>query len=187
MSFVHHLSKEEAPILSKNFYGKNGASPLTKTLAHVPTLLQQTMPFISRVLGASAIDFRTKEIVILRTSVLQKCVFCINTHSAVALQASLLSEEILELRNAQQIGNGCFSKKERVMIRWTDAISNDPNAISSQLREEMQRHFSDAEIVELSMLVSATIMLNRYCTALALPPSEECLALLASKGLAYTC
>jgi len=187
MSFVPHLSKEEAPILSKNFYGKNGASPLTKTLAHVPTLLQQTMPFISRALGASAIDFRTKEIVILRTSVLQQCLFCINTHSAVALQASLLAEEILELHHGQQIGTAYFSQKERIMIAWTDAISKDPNMISSSLREQMQRYFSAAEIVELTMLVSATVMLNKYCTALGLPPSEECLALLASKGLAYTC
>ena len=187
MSFIHHLSKQEAPLLSKSFYGNGSASPLTKTLAHVPTLLQQTMPFISRALGASAIDFRTKEIVILRTSVIQSCVFCVNTHTSVALRASLSEEEIVHLRETDAAASYFSSKREQAIIRWTDAMSGHKVIISPQLQKEIKRHCSDAEIVELSMLVSATIMLNRYCTALELQPSEECIALLKSKGLVYTC
>ena len=187
MSFIHHLSKEEAPILSKPFYGNGSASPLTKTLAHVPTLLQQTMPFISRALGSSAIDFRTKEIVILRTSVRQRCVFCVNTHTSVALRASLSEEEIVHLRETDDAASHFSSKKDQAIVRWTDAMSGDTITISSQLREEIKNYCSEAEIVELSMLVSATVMLNRYCTALELQPSEDCIAVLSSKGLVYSC
>jgi hypothetical protein len=42
----------------------------------------------------------------------------------------------------------------------------------------------DPELVELTLVASATLMLNRYCSALGLPTSASTLSRLADEGLA---
>ena len=136
MPYIHHLTKEQAPLLSKTFYGEGTPSPLTATLAHVPTLLTQAMPFIGRSLGTSAIDFRTKEIVILRTSALQDCHFCVHTHAAVALKAKLSNPEIITLRWSDSPADVFASQREQSIIHWTDALASNPPRITPELRED---------------------------------------------------
>ena len=94
MSIVRLLTKSEAPLIAKSFYTQEKAGPLTSSLAHAPTLLKESMPFISRALGPSAIDFRTKEIVILRTSIHLSCFYCVNTHTVIASKC-LNKEELV--------------------------------------------------------------------------------------------
>jgi alkylhydroperoxidase family enzyme len=47
----------------------------------------------------------------------------------------------------------------------------------------MRAHHSEAEVVELTLLCAATMMLNRYCSALELPTSPATLQRLATEGL----
>ena len=64
-SLVAPVEAEQAPILARPFYPREGAvSPLTASLAHVPELLEVALPFFGRVLGPTSVDVRTKEIVL---------------------------------------------------------------------------------------------------------------------------
>ena len=74
--------------------------------------------------------------------------------------------------------------RELALLRWTDVLSSERGAISDEITGAMQDHFSPAEIVELTMIAGATIMLNRYCTALALPTSDQTLERLEAEDLA---
>ena len=50
--------------------------------------------------------------------------------------------------------------------------------------ETLRHHFSPHHVVELTLLVGATLMLNRYATALDLPVAEAHAARLREAGLA---
>jgi AhpD family alkylhydroperoxidase len=184
MSLVSMLSAEEAPITVKHFFSNGDPGPLVSTFAHVPELLQSVLPFIGNALGPSSIDFRTKEIVILRASALQECNYCVNTHTVVANKAGLNREELLALR-----GEGSLSvfdsEKEQVLLRWTDVIALGPQPIEQKLKEKMTVHFDESEIVELTLTIGATVMLNRYATALDLPVSKSHQEFLSKEGLVY--
>ncbi|MGI8439509.1 MAG: hypothetical protein ACR2NV_04800 [Thermoleophilaceae bacterium] len=68
------IDAEQAPILARPYYSDEGPpSPLTASLAHVPEILEVTLPFVGRILGPSAVDARTKELVVVRTSALMEC------------------------------------------------------------------------------------------------------------------
>ena len=55
--------------MARPYYGEDGAaSPLTRSLAQVPELLEVTLAFVARVYGETSVDLRTKELVILRVS-----------------------------------------------------------------------------------------------------------------------
>ena len=51
-------------------------------------------------------------------------------------------------------------------------------------RTVIAAHYDDGAVVELTVCATATLMLNRYATALALPVDAPTLARLAREGLA---
>lgn len=182
MSIISLLSKSQAPITARSFYAEETASPLISTFAHVPELLLKGMPFIGQALGPSSVSFRNKEIMVLRSSAKLQCSYCTNTHTVVSMQAGLTHDEILALRGEKDTDDVFANAKERLLIAWTDAMCNGSNAVPSTLKEAMTQQYSEAEIVEFSLCIGATIMLNRYASALSLPVDPQHIIMLNEQG-----
>ncbi|MGI8693977.1 MAG: hypothetical protein ACR2JK_13945 [Geodermatophilaceae bacterium] len=54
---------------------------------------------------------------------------------------------------------------------WVDAMAGQTGPVGDGPAQGLREYFADHEIVELTLLIGATMMLNRFCTALALPTS----------------
>ena len=182
-SAVSLVSPEQAPLLAKGFYGARPPSPITASLALVPELLEVTLPFVGRALSASALDARTKEIAVLRTSALLECRYCVQTHSVVALDTGLSREEVLALRGQGDV-SAVFSERERLLVAWVDEVARGRGAVEAGVRTALREELGEPGLVELTMVVAATLMLNRYCTVLELPTSPDVVARLRAVELA---
>ncbi len=177
------VAASQAPLLARPYYSEQGTSPIVTSLAHVPEALDVTMPFIATVLGPSAIGARTKELAILRTSARMECEYCVSTHSVVALDSGCSALEVDALRAGTDEGDAVFSAPERALLGWVDAVAGGPGAVAPEAAADLAAHYDEAEVVELTLLCAATIMLNRYCTALELPASAATIGRLAAEGL----
>jgi len=181
---VELLKREQAPLLARPFFGDGPASPITGSLAQVPELLEVALPFIGAALGPATLDTRMKEIAILRTSALLECRYCVQSHTAVALDAGLSAEEVRGLRGEAPVEATFEAPRERAAVAWIDAVATGRGAVDPAVQEQTAEHFADHELVELTLAVTATLMLNRYCTALGLPTSTATLTRLAAAGFA---
>ena len=179
---VELLGAHDAPLLARGFYGGGDPGPIVASLAHVPELLEVALPFIGATLGPSSIAFRTKEIVILRTSVLLGCRYCVASHTPVALDSGLTHREVHALRNEASVDETFDSLRDRLLIAWTDAVAGN-QTIPDKLTNDMRASFAAHEIVELTLLVGCTLLLNRYATALRLPVGEATVARLEAEGM----
>lgn len=149
------------PLLARAFFDGAGTSPLVRALAHVPELLEVAMPFVASVYGPTALPDRLKEIVVLRISARNGCRYCTRVHRDLASTAGLDAREIAELERADTAPTA-FDDRERATIDFCDALCDGAASTAAILREWYLTH----EIVELALLASATIFLNRFCTAL---------------------
>jgi AhpD family alkylhydroperoxidase len=179
---VELLAAEQAPLLARPFYAGGDPGPIVAALAQVPELLEVALPFVGAALGPSAIDWRTKEIVIVRTSALAGCRYCVQAHSVVALDAGLSRDEVAALREDQPVTEGFADPRERALLEWIDVVAR-PGPVDDQARAGVLRHWDHYEVVELTVVVGATLLLNRFATALALPTGRETLDRLAREGL----
>ena len=185
---VSALVAEDAPLLMRPYYAGGDPGPILATMAHVPELTEVAMPFLGVVLGASSVDFRTKEIVIVRTSALLGCRYCIDSHTTVALDAGLSFGQVRALRESSafitdaELTPVFASRKERALITWIDAIAFGRGAIAAPANEAITSNYADHEIVEITVLIGATMLLNRYATALQLPVGASTLERLAVEG-----
>jgi AhpD family alkylhydroperoxidase len=182
-ALVELVDREQAPLLARRFYGEGPASPITASLAQVPELLEVALPFIGAALGPGSLDAREKELAILRTSALLECRYCVQTHSVVALDCGLDAAEVRALRGEEPLEAVFLAERERVMLAWIDAVALGRGPVDPDVQTRATSILADHELVELTLAVTATLMLNRYCTALDLPTSPDTLARLAEARL----
>ena len=184
MSVVEPIPAAQAPLLARPFYGGGEPGPIAATLAYVPELMELALPFIGATLSPSAVGFRTKEIVILRTSCVMGCRYCIDSHTPVALDSGLSDAQVRALRGepGHELAASFTDERDLALIAWTDAVGGGKGAVDDDTTKRMSTAFTDHEIVELTLLVGATLLLNRYATALRLPVGDETVGRLTTAG-----
>jgi AhpD family alkylhydroperoxidase len=162
---VELLGRERAPLLAQPYYEGGNPGPIAAALANVPELMEPMLSFTGAVFGPTSVDPRSKEIVILRVSAANGCRYCTETHTRMARRLGFSAEELSALR-----GEGPpparWSQRELALVAFSEALSEQ----ASEAVDLLRPHFEDPQIVELVALGSATILLNRFATALELPP-----------------
>jgi len=181
---VELLNAENAPLLARPFFAGGDPGPIAASMATVPELLDVAMPFLGAALGPSSIPLRPKELVILRTSALLSCRYCVAAHTPVAIDAGLTRAEVEALRDERPVVEGFTDAKELALLGWVDAVATGTGPVDDAIADEMATHWPDHHLVELTVLIGATMLLNRYCSALGLPNSEETISRLAVEGYA---
>lgn len=182
MSRVALLTAAEAPFGLADLYADGDPGPIVAALAHIPELVEVALPFIGTVLGPSAIDARTKEIVILRTSAMLGCGYCVDAHTVVARDADLTLDEVRALRGEAGVTSAFTEDREQALIAWVDAVAVGPGSPPEVVAAAMTDHHTDAAVIELTLLVGATLMLNRFATSLQLPTGEQTRSRLDAEG-----
>ncbi|GAC1602874.1 MAG: hypothetical protein NVS3B21_31160 [Acidimicrobiales bacterium] len=179
---VELIGPADAPLLARPYYATGDPGAIVAALAHVPELLEAALPFIGMVLGPSAIPVRTKELVIVRTSAEAGCQFCIDAHSVVALDSGLSVAEVRALRGERTIASTFLDPGERALLEWVDVVTL-PGPVRPGDRWAALEYFKDHELVELTVVAAATLMLNRFCTALNLSTDPSVAQRLSDEGL----
>jgi AhpD family alkylhydroperoxidase len=182
MSLVPLLDAQQAPLPAQEYYADGDPGPIVAALAHVPEVLEVTLPFLGVVLGPSALSLRTKEIVILRTSADLACRYCVDTHTVVARDADLSVDEVRALRGEAEVAPAFPDPADRALIGWVDAVALGPGTPPPDVAAAVSAHFGEAALVELTLLAGTTLLLNRFATSLGLPTSPETLRRLGEEG-----
>jgi len=104
------------------------------------------------------------ELVKTRASQINGCAFCINMHTEDARKHGE-TEQRLYLLNAWR-ESPVYSDRERAALAWTEAVTliSETHA-PDDLYEEVRTHFSEAETVNLTMLIGAINAWNRLAIA----------------------
>ena len=184
MSRVEPIDARSAPLLARRFFERGDPGPLLATLAHVPELLEVEAPFISVALGASSIELRVKELVILRTSALMGCPFCTLTHAGIALRTGIGRDEVEALMVRGSPLDATLGPDDRALVAWVDGVVAGDRARAAGGTDEVRTRFGAAGLVELLTVVGATMMLAVFSRTLELAPDPRTVARLASEGLA---
>ena len=169
MSRVRLLERDEAPIQARAIYATDGsASPLKRSLANAPDLLETLLPFLGQIFDDGAVDLATKELVVVRVSQLNSCRYCLAAHRPLALESGVAPEHLAAA--CDEAPTAELPARERSILEWVDRYVTDAHAIDDDLVARLLDHVRDDQLIEISILIGATHLLNQYCTAFQVPP-----------------
>jgi alkylhydroperoxidase family enzyme len=151
-----------------------GVLNIFKVLAHNPPLLRNYARFGTTFFtNATALSPRLREIAVLRIGQLTGSEYEFGQHVRIALMAGLTIDEIAGLQNYDETES--FSELERVVIRYTDAVSSLTPDVP-QLARELRRWLSERELMELTFAIGHWNMVARLLVPLEVPLDESLVA-----------
>lgn len=117
----------------------------------------------------SGLEHPLLELVKMRASQLNGCAYCLDMHSKDA-RAAGETEQRLYLLNAWREAP-FYSERERAALAWTEALTriSKTKDVPDALYNEVRKHFSEKELVDLSLAIIAINGWNR----LAIPFRSE--------------
>jgi len=123
--------------------------------------------------AGGALDKRLKELVNLRISQINGCAFCIDMHWADLVKQGLEPRHLNALAGWRE-AHRFFDEKHRAALRWAEAVNAIPHRAPSDADfEEVKRHFSDADIAELTFSVAAIRAWNALNASFHMPVPEQ--------------
>jgi AhpD family alkylhydroperoxidase len=122
-------------------------------------------------LDQCGLEFKLMELVKTRASQINGCAHCLDMHTKEA-RAAGESEQRLYLLPAWREAP-FYSERERAALAWTEAVTRIADGpIEDALYEEVRRHFSDKEIVDLTLAIIAINGWNRLAIPFRAPVGD---------------
>jgi AhpD family alkylhydroperoxidase len=143
-------------------------------------LLVGWLVFASRLMPRGGLPRRDTEIVILRVASLTGCDYERSHHETIGRSAGLSREEVTAAIDASAAGV-TWSPREQAILAAVGEL-HDEHDLQDATYDELARHLSDTEIVELLMLVGHYQMLAQLITTLRITPDESRKAAAAVEG-----
>ncbi|MEX3809499.1 carboxymuconolactone decarboxylase family protein [Paraburkholderia sp. BR13439] len=121
-------------------------------------------------IGKSALEKSLTELVRLRASQINGCAYCVDMHTSDARKGGETERRLATVVVWRE--TPFFTDRERAALEWTEAVtlvSHDhvPDAVWQAVRP----HFSDEELVDLTLLISAINAWNRFAISFRKMPA----------------
>lgn len=101
----------------------------------------------------------------LLASLMNRCEYCINLHTAELKKLNETSERIAGLAEWRE--RGIYTERERAALEWTEAVTNIQEGHAPDAVYEIVRaHFSEAETVNLTLTITTINAWNRLAISL---------------------
>ena len=124
----------------------------------------QTMAGLEKYVRNCGLEHTLLELIKTRASQLNGCAYCIDMHTKDARAAGETEQRLYALSAWRE--TPFFTDRERAALEWTEALTLiSTNDVPDALYESVRRHFTETELVNLSL---AVITINGW-NRLAIP------------------
>ncbi len=132
----------------------------------------QAMRALSGYVKTSGLEPSLYELINMRVSQINGCAFCLAMHSRDA-RAHGETEARLHLLPAWR-ETPLYSERERAALAWAEALTKiGPEGVPDAIYDEARRHFSEEEMVKLSLIITVINSWNRLMIGFRVPPQIE--------------
>lgn len=84
----------------------------------------------------------------------------------------ITDEHVAVIGSDDYMDSPLLTPKEKATVLWAEHVTRNTAKLRDDIAEEVQRHFTDAEFVELTFVIGYFNMRNRYHDSLKLPNDE---------------
>jgi AhpD family alkylhydroperoxidase len=132
---------------------------------------QKAMYALEKYLSGCGLEHKLLHFLKLRASQINGCAFCIDMHSKDALALGESEQRLYELNAWRE--TPFYTDRERAALAWTEAVTLvSESHVPDSVYEEVKKHFSEKEIVDLTILATTINMWNRLAISMRAVPGR---------------
>jgi 4-carboxymuconolactone decarboxylase len=139
---------------------------LYRALLNSASIAEAWLAFNSAIRFNTALDDQARELAIMRVSKLNGADYQFQIHATqYAPEAGLTPQQIAAIGGSTDWNSSLFPPAQRALLAYADAMTMDIE-VSDEIFERLRKHFSNKEIVDLTVLIGAYNMHTRVSRAL---------------------
>ena len=183
MARVHDVASSElSPELARIYEEFAGAyGPFRNQVAvfaHVPAAVRHLMPLLMELRAAGTLSKRYLELAIVAVSQVNACDYCVAHHKPFLAVEGVSASGVDRLLDYQDHPE--LNEVDRLVVEYAVAATERPNRLPDALFARLRRHFTEAQIVELTLRITLCGFFNKFNDALQIEEESEAVALVAA-------
>jgi AhpD family alkylhydroperoxidase len=132
---------------------------LTRIFGHQPEMAKGLMKFAGSLKANRTLPARLVELVRLRVAFHNQCRSCMAIRYPDALEDGLTEDLVCSLEKPMEADD--LTEAERVAIRYGELFATNHLAIDDAFYDELRKHFTEPQIVELGLNVALFVGVGR--------------------------
>jgi len=188
MPRISRLKRDEvrpssAAIYDRTLRDRGNVPNMFRTMAHRPEIFETVIAHMDAVLNTGTLTKALKELVIVRTSQVNRTPYCLASHTAICKRLGWSDVQLQALYDVEESGE--FDERERVAIHLAEAMTRDPHNYSDAEFARLRSFYTEGEVVELMAAIGLFNYFNRFNDLLRMEPTQPASAEeLAEAGVA---
>jgi AhpD family alkylhydroperoxidase len=136
---------------------------------------------LEKYIAECGLDHSLLHLLKMRASQINGCAYCIDMHSKDARALGETEQRLYELDAWRE--TPFYTDRERAALAWTEAVTLvSQTHVPDSVYEEVRKHFSEKEIVDLTLAVMTINAWNRLAISLRAVPGHYRPAVSAAPG-----
>jgi AhpD family alkylhydroperoxidase len=130
---------------------------------------QKALFALEKYIAACGLDHKLIHLLKLRASQINGCAYCVDMHSKDARALGETEQRLYELNAWRE--TPFYTDQERAALEWTESLTLvSQTHVPDEAFEQLKKHFSEKEIVDLSILIGLINMWNRLAISMRVVP-----------------
>ncbi|MCZ6473589.1 MAG: carboxymuconolactone decarboxylase family protein [SAR324 cluster bacterium] len=184
MARVRDVEIEEVPREVRSVYSRFAKQygPFlnqVKVFAHRPPALKHIMGLLLDLAGEAVLPKRYLEICLVVVSKLNECSYCVAHHAPRLIEQGLPPESLNNIL-AEQVPQ--FDEVDTLVRDFAVQVTTKAQYMGNAIFEDLRKHFSEEQIVELTLRTALCGFFNRFNDALQIEIEDGVLEDMLAKG-----
>jgi uncharacterized peroxidase-related enzyme len=137
-----------------------------EVFGHVPAALRHLMPMLMELREAATLPRRALELAIVVVSKLNQCDYCIAHHQPFLAVEGIPEDVVAALPEGTD--HPALTACDRAVVAYAVAAWEHSHRVPERLFRDLRTHFTEAQIVELTLRITLTGFFNRFSSALGI-------------------
>ena len=139
--------------------------------AHVPAAMRHLMPMLMELRAAATLPKRYLELAIVAVSKLNECDYCVAHHAPFLLPEGISAAGVA--RVLDYADHPEFDAVDKLVVEYAIGAWTNPHRLRDALFIRLREHFTEAQIVELTLRITLCGFFNKFNDALQIEEEAE--------------
>ena len=176
---IHEVPEEVRPTYARFATEYGPFLNQVKVFAHRPPAVKHIMGLLLDLADEALLPKRYLEIALVVVSKLNECTYCVAHHTPRLVDQGLGPETVANILEPDCPGLDAVDKLVR---DYAVQVTTKPQYMRDAIFEELKKHFTEAEIVELTLRTALCGFFNRFNDALQIGMEEGVIEDMLSRG-----
>lgn len=171
MAQLPYIEPEDADEVTRQVYDKAEARfemvlNIFKITGNAPEIGEKMWEIFFEILKDGQVDWVTKELLILKSTKMGDCLYCVTQHEAVSSRLGVSKEKQQDIVGVEYQNSPHYTEEEVAILDLCSHVVLNPEGIPGEVWQRVKKYYDDGQIIEILATIGAYLQVSKFGDAM---------------------